>query len=173
MASTTDVPVRLVVFSGLPGTDTSTLAEHAGQLPRSPIFSKDALEATLWRSGIGRESNSGVAAYEILTTLAREQLQRGQAATLDSVATFERIRSIWRSLALEHGAAFKGAESICSDENLHRERLRGWKLCIPGWYDVTWDEVARVRQDYEARGDDRLVLDSVSLLDHNPSLLKT
>jgi len=57
------------------------------------VFSKDELGAMLWRSSIPRDANSGWAAYELLTELARAQLQRGQSAILDSVATHERIRS--------------------------------------------------------------------------------
>lgn len=166
-----DCSIRLVVFSGLPGTGKSTLAEHAGRLLHSPVFSKDVLEATLWRSGIGREANSGFAAYELLTALARDQLRRRQSAILDSVATFERIRSTWRTLAVEHGAAIRVVECICSDVELHRARLGSRRRDIPGWYEVAWDEVERVRQNYEAWNDDRLVLDAAHPLDQNIALL--
>jgi predicted kinase len=79
-------------LAGLPGTGKSTLAEHAARVLRCPLFTKDRLETTLRRSGIEPENNSGWAAYELLTTLADEQLRLGQSAVLDSTATFERVR---------------------------------------------------------------------------------
>src|SRR6266436_3844365 len=66
---------QLVVVTGPPGTGKSTFAEYAAQLLGCPVFSKDWLEASLWRSGIGRDTNSGWAAYELLTTLAENQLR--------------------------------------------------------------------------------------------------
>ena len=66
---------QLVVVASPPGTGKSTFAEYAGRLLLCPVFSKDRLEASLRRSGIGREANSGWAAYDLLTTLAENQLR--------------------------------------------------------------------------------------------------
>jgi predicted kinase len=41
--------MKLVVFSGLPGTGKSALAEQAGRKLGIPVFAKDWLEATLLR----------------------------------------------------------------------------------------------------------------------------
>lgn len=88
---------QMINFTGIPGTGKSTRAEEAAALLNCPLFAKDRLEAALWRSGIGNEANSGWAAYELLTTLASEQLRRGQSAILDSVATIEPIRARWHA----------------------------------------------------------------------------
>src|SRR5207302_10119781 len=65
--------LQLVVVTGPPGTGKSTVAEDAARLLRSPVFSKDWLEASLWRSGIGRDPNSVWASYELLTPVAEYQ----------------------------------------------------------------------------------------------------
>ena len=52
-------------------------------------------------------------------------------------------------------------ESVCSDESVHRSRLGGRQRGIPGWHELEWSEVARVRKRFESWHDDRLVLDSV------------
>ena len=158
---------QLVVFSGLPGTGKSTLAEEVARLLGCPLFTKDQLEATLWRSGITAEQNSGFAAYELLTTLVREQVRRGQSAVVDSVATFERIRADWRELAGQHDAAFRVVECVCSDSAVHRQRLAGRQRGIPGWYEVSWAEVERVRSRYEPWTDARLILDALDPLADN------
>ncbi len=107
--------LQLVIVTGLPGTGKSTFAEYAGRLLLCPVFSKDRLEASLRRSGIGREANSGWAAYDLLTTLAENQLRLEQSTILDSVATFERIRTSWRFLASQYGAAFRVVECVCAE----------------------------------------------------------
>ena len=157
----------LVIFSGLPGTGKSTFAEHVASWLHAPVFSKDELEAALWRSGIDRAANSGWAGYELLTTLARAQLQRRQSAILDSVATVERIRAVWRSLAAELDTRLRVVETVCSDEVSHRARLATRRRAIPGWPELSWEEVVEVGARYEPWCDARLILDASRPLDQN------
>jgi predicted kinase len=164
---------QLIIFTGLPGTGKPTLADEAASLLRCPLFAKDQLEATLRRSGIGADANSGWAAIELLTTLAAEQLRRGQSAILDSVATFERIRERWRALAREHAARLRIVECVCSDEALHRARLERRRRGIPGWPELTWDDILAVRSRYEPWSDPRLILDAARPLAANGAALHT
>ena len=41
------LPPVLVIFTGVPGTGKTTLAEQAARWLHAPLFSKDELEATL------------------------------------------------------------------------------------------------------------------------------
>jgi predicted kinase len=161
------MPSALIVFAGLPGTGKSTLAEAAGRVFGWPVFSKDRLEAALWRGGLTREMGSGWAAYELLTTLAEQQLRLDQSAVLDSVAGRTGLRRQWRELAERCGAAFRMVECVCSNESLHRARLAGRQRGIPGWYELDWAEVERVRGEYEPLTDERLLVDMVRPLNDN------
>jgi predicted kinase len=161
------MPQRLMVFSGLPGTGKSALAAATGRELHTPVFSKDYLEAALWRSGIPRELKSGWASYELLTTLAEGQLRLGQSAILDSVASTESIRQQWRELSIKHHASFVAIECVCSDEALHRARIESRQRGIPGWYELDWGEVERVRSYYAPWRTERLVVDSVRPLEEN------
>ncbi len=163
---------RLVVFSGLPGTGKSTLAEHAARCIGCPVFSKDVLEAALLRSGCERGPMTGFAAYELLATLAEAQFRLGQSAVLDSVATFERIRTAWRNLAQEYQATFQVVECVCSDLSLHQTRLATRQRGIPGWDEIGWEDVERVRINYAQWDDRRLVLDAANPLEHNLDVLR-
>lgn len=130
------------------------------------VFGKDHLEATLRRSKIAPEQ-AGWAGYELLTTLAEGQLRLGQCAVLDSVATFERIRATWRDLAAQYDAVYRVVECVCSDERVHRSRLEARQRGIPGWYEVSWAEVERVRGRYEAPAGQHLVLDAINPVERN------
>jgi predicted kinase len=97
--------MKVIIFSGLPGTGKSTLAEVVGKDLGIPVFAKDWLEATLVRSGLKPTSEGkslGFAGYELLTIFAERQLKLRQSVVLDSVAASQSLRSTWRKLAKKH-----------------------------------------------------------------------
>ncbi|MDX1413593.1 MAG: AAA family ATPase [Candidatus Promineifilaceae bacterium] len=164
--------MRLIIFSGLPGTGKSSIAETVGRRQGVPVFAKDHLEATLLRSGIypkQEDSNLGYAGYELLSLLAERQLFLGQSAILDSVASFERIRAQWRQLAAAYGAEWHVIECVCSNTMLQKQRIRTRKRNIRGWHELHWEDVKKVRAYYEPWQEQRLVLDAVDLLEANVS----
>lgn len=162
----------LVIVGGLPGTGKSTIAEHAARMIHGTLIAKDVVEATLWRSGIGRDANSGWAGYELLSALADAQLRVGGSAVLDSVAAYDRLREAWRAIASRNGAAVREVECICSDENTHRARIARRRRDIPGWYELTWQDVEDVRSRWESWPGEHLVLDAVEPLANNRAALE-
>ena len=162
--------MKLIVFSGLPGTGKSTLAEAMGKVLGIPVFAKDWLEATLVRSELKptrEEKSLGFAGYELLTALAERQMMLGQSVILDSVAASQAIRKAWRQLSDQYGADWRVIECICSNERLHRSRLSGRKRDIPGWHELEWSEVERVKRYYASWEGERLVLDMTNSLTEN------
>lgn len=162
--------MNLIVFSGLPGTGKSALAEALGKECGIPVFAKDWLEATLLRSGLKPTTEDkplGFAGYELLTVLAERQLMLGQSVILDSVAATESIRRRWRQLAQGYEADWRVIECICSVESVHRSRLRDRKRNIPGWHELEWSEVERVKGYYLPWEDECLKLDMMNLYDEN------
>jgi predicted kinase len=168
--------MKLIIFSGLPGTGKSTLAEAVGKTLGIPVFAKDWLEATLLRSGIKpihKDKSLGFASYELLTVLAERQLILGQSVILDSVAATKTIRSAWYQLAEQYHANCRIIECICSDESFHRSRLKQRQRNIPGWHELEWSEVERVKQYYSPWEGEHLVLDMTHSFDENYLKAKT
>lgn len=165
---------NLIVFSGLPGTGKSSVAKEVGRHLNTPVFAKDWLEATLKRGELRpKDENSpnlGYVGYELLSTLAERQLQLGQSVILDSVASVEPIRQQWRELAQKYQAKWIVIECICSDEKVHRQRLLERQRDIPGWHELTWAEVERVKGYYVTWNEERLVIDSIQSLEKNCDL---
>ena len=131
--------MKLVVFSGLPGTGKSMLAESVGRALGIPVFAKDWLEATLLCCELvpsNEEKPLGSAGYQLLTILAEHQLMLMQSVILDSVASTESIRSSWKQLAAQYDADWLVVECICSDESVHRARLKKRQRHIPGWHEL-------------------------------------
>ena len=154
--------MKLIIFSGLPGTGKSTLAETLAKDFSTPVFAKDWLEATLVRNGLNPVVESKPpksVGYELLTVLAERQLRLGQSVILDSVAGSRTIRETWRQLSEQYRADWRVIECICSDESLHRARLQDRQRNIPGWHELEWSEVERVKQYYLPWEGECLVLD--------------
>jgi predicted kinase len=61
----------LVLVSGIPGTGRSTIAEGIANALAIPVFNKDQVEASLWRSGITADNDSWQVAEDLLATHAR------------------------------------------------------------------------------------------------------
>ena len=161
---------QFIVFTGLPGTGKSSIAEAVARELGIPVFAKDWLEATLIRCELKSAENGpplGSAGYQLLTTLAERQLRLGQSVILDSVASTLSIRAEWRALAQTYQAEWRVIECICSDEAAQRDRMKVRQRGIPGWHELDWSEVERVKAYYAPWDEERLILDAVNPLEEN------
>lgn len=163
--------MNLIIFTGLPGAGKSTIAEAVARQLGIPVYAKDWLEATLKRCELQPKDESspnlGYAGYELLTVLAERQLQLGQSVILDSVASIEPVRQQWRELVATYSAEWSVIECICSDVVEHRDRLSKRQRNIPGWYELAWAEVERVRSYYAPWNEKRLIIDSMDSVESN------
>jgi len=159
---------RLIVFSGLPGTGKSTLAEAAGRQLRVPVFAVDWLLGSLTPFGGYHLDDAFGIGEELLTTLAFRQLALGQSAILDFPAEDLATRTRWRSLARTAGAEFRVIVCACSDRKLHRTRLEHRERGIPGWHEGgNWANVERRLAEFPPWTDEVLTIDAVQPLVQN------
>jgi predicted kinase len=152
-------PLRVIIFTALPGTGKSTLAEQVARTLSAPAFAGDWLMGALKpaHAALGRlERSEYVAAwFSLLRTLVTRQLMLGQSAVVDDVVS-ESQYPLWRETAVRFSARLFLIECICSDEAIHRARIEGRTRGIPGWPEVGWDHVEQMRAEVVPLTADRL-----------------
>lgn len=156
----------LIVMAGLPGAGKSAVASRVAYRLGCVLVSVDPIEVAMWRSGIDRSQPTGLAAYVVAETIAREQLRLGQTVILDAVNDAEAARQEWVDLASEFEESAFFVEVYCSDRTEHRRRLESRKRG-PGFPEPSWESLAERRERLDAWIEPRLRLDSIDALDAN------
>lgn len=160
---------QIIVFTGLPGTGKSTLAEQLATETGVPAFAGDWLLGALRPHGVlGVLDRPTFLAmyYDLLGTLAERQLMLGQSAIVDCLVT-EEIAERWAELAARYDGRLRIVECVCSNEDEHRRRLEGRRRGIPGWHEVGWDHVVRMRSEYAQLEAVRLTVDAMETVELN------
>ncbi len=106
--------------------------------------------------------------YGLLETLMIRQLMFQQAAIIDGVVN-DAVLEGWQEIVSGYGAKLYVIECICSDTGEHRRRLEGRVRGIPGWHEISWDHVERMRVELKPLHTARLTLDSMDTVEVNLS----
>jgi predicted kinase len=157
----------LIAMAGLPAAGKSSIARGIGGSLAAAVVSVDPIEAALRRAGIDCGQPTGLAAYLVAEAVADGILALGQTVIVDAVNAVEPARQQWRALAARHRVRLAVIEVVCSSPELHRRRLEQRDRGIEGFDEPSWDDVERVRAEYEPWTDRHLVLDSVAELPAN------
>ena len=169
---------KLIVLGGLPGTGKTTIAEFIAGRFSIPLFSRDQIEAALVGSDLKFPTKSheipnlSGAGFSVLSMLAEQQLKRGQSAILDSTARSQQIRDEWIDISKKYGASHLAVHCVCSDPNVHRQRIEGRERGIPGWYELSWENVEDAARRFEDWATDRLICDCCDSLESNLMLVE-
>ena len=136
----------IYIFSGLPGTGKSTLAQALTQAVNGVYLRIDTIEQAL------RDlCNVDVVAqgYRLAYRLAADNLLLGRSVVSDSCNPIELTRREWIDVARESGASWKNIEVLCSDTREHKHRVERRKPPIPGLDLPSWSQVEK--REYQRR----------------------
>lgn len=113
----------LIVMAGLPAAGKSTIAEVVGNRTGIPVISVDPIEASILSAGIDADQPTGLAAYLVAGMFADAVLARGGGIIIDAVNAVNPAREQWVRLAERQNAEVRFVEVVCSDTEVHHERL--------------------------------------------------
>lgn len=145
----------LYMFSGLPGTGKTTLAQRLAQLLNAVYLRIDTIEQTLKDSGMSDVHEEG---YLLGYALASDNLRLGMSVVSDSCNPIELTRHAWEQVAIDAQANFVNIEIVCSDARKHRSRIETRKSTVPGLLLPTWSEV--MNREYHEWTVKRIIVDT-------------
>ena len=159
----------LIAMAGLPGAGKSTIAEVIGNRLGFPVLSVDPIESAILSAGIDSDQPTGLAAYLVAESMADVVLGSGASIIIDAVNAVDPARDQWTRLAAKHGEKLRFIEVICSDEQLHHERLDARTKNLAHLPEPTWHQVEQSLDEYSAWTGEtaaipRITLDSVKPL---------
>lgn len=165
------------MVTGWTGAGKSTIADRLGEELGATVASFDWVMSGLravpevWAHvelPVERQRRVG---WNLLARVAEQQLRRGRSCVLDLVAR-EEPRGEWAALADRYGAGFAVVECTCADADLHRSRVEGRQREIPGWYELSWEQVANGRARYEPLAAPTVCIDASDTVEHNLEVVR-
>jgi predicted kinase len=130
----------LIVFSGLPGTGKTTIANNLAVKTGAVYLRVDTIEQAIRNSG-ALAQDVGRSGYMVANELALNNLRLGHTVIVDCVNPVLESRIAWSEVALQAGSRLENIHVICSDKHEHRRRVETRTVDIPGLTPPTWQSV--------------------------------
>ena len=145
----------LYIFSGLPASGKSTLAELLVRRVGAAYVRIDTIEQALRELCSVDVQAEG---YRLAYRLAADNLRLGISVVADSCNPIELTRREWERVATNVGAQYVNIEVVCSDLQEHRRRVETRRSAVQGLRLPTWQDVTARAYDRWTAG--RVVIDT-------------
>lgn len=146
---------RLFIFSGLPASGKTTLAQRLATDLKAVHLRIDTIEQALRDLCDFQVEGEG---YRLAYRIAADNLRVGLDVVADSCNPVELTRREWEGVAQTEGAEFVNIEVVCGDSEEHRCRVEGRTNSIPNLELSTWDEV--LAREYHSWSVPRITIDT-------------
>jgi predicted kinase len=153
-----------VIFSGLPGTGKSTLANRLARELRWPLLRIDDVVGDI-------PEGAGIDFWDsqitILLCLAEAQLELGIHVIVDSVF-MNKDRYHAQAIARKYQASFRPIHTFLSDDQIWEERLTRRYATLNNSAVSTWEQVQHQRRHFRTwEPDTALFVDALNLPEEN------
>lgn len=147
----------LFIFSGLPATGKSVLAQFVAKEYNAVYLRIDTVE-----QGLRDVCNMNVQGegYRLSYRIVADNLKLGLNVVADSCNPIQLTRNEWQEIAEKNDVEFINIEVVCSDKDEHRKRVEERKSDIPGLKLPTWEDVEN--REYHPWKSNRIVIDTAN-----------
>ena len=150
-------PPRLIIFGGLPATGKTTIARDLARQLGATYLRIDTIEQALRDSAMMSQPINDEG-YRVAYGIAEDNLRLGRTVIADSVNPIQLSRDAWIDVAHRAHARAVEVEVICSDPQLHRQRVETRSVDIRGLSLPTWENV--ICREYEPWQREHIVIDT-------------
>src|SRR6202034_1146588 len=147
----------LIIFGGLPATGKTTIARDLARQLGATYLRIDTIEQAI-RDSATRSQPVNDEGYRVAYAVAEDNLRLGRTVIADSVNPVRLSRDAWIGVAHRAHARAVEVEVICSDPQLHRQRVETRSVDIRGLSLPTWGEV--ISRKYEPWEREHIVIDT-------------
>ena len=145
----------LYIFSGLPGSGKTTLAQELSKVINATYLRIDTVEQGIRDLCDLIVEGEG---YRLSYRVATDNLNLGNSVIADSCNPIELTRREWNDVANKSGACCINIEVVCTDKSEHKHRVETRESTVPRLKLPTWDQVES--REYHSWHCERLVIDT-------------
>jgi predicted kinase len=147
----------LVIFGGLPASGKTTIARDLARQLGATYLRIDTIEQA-FRECATVSQPIHDEGYRVAYAIAEDNLRLGRTVIADSVNPIRLSRDAWIAVAHRAHARAVEVEVICSDPQLHRQRVETRSVDIRGLSLPTWEKV--ISREYEPWQREHIVIDT-------------
>ena len=145
----------LYIFSGLPGSGKSSLAQTVARQLTAVYLRIDTIEQGLRDLCSIELEGEG---YRLAFRIAFDNLCIGISVVADSCNPIELTRREWEQVARDARADYINIEVVCSESSEHRLRAETRSADVPGLQLPTWNEIEN--REYHDWSVERVIVDT-------------